>query len=271
MKKLISIDIFADFGMLKKPDTNQPIYLTFNMLHKPALLGIFGAIIGEKGFQKKGELPDYYIKLNQLKIGIEPLNHENGNYQKSTVKFNNATGFGNLGEEKIDGKTQKHGATDNIVEQFLIAPAFKCYVYFDGSIDSEIEERLYNNLKSYQAEYIPYLGKNEHSVWWKNFKEDYIFNQEINKEIKINSIYIKESPFKDNKVVQFFNPIFDSQLKGNSFSYFERLPVAYDDIGNKNYQYKYESFAFTDWTLETKETTKYLLLKITENEYIQVF
>ena len=54
MEKLVSINIKSDFGFLKKPDTNDPIYLTFNMLHKPALLGILGAIIGEKGFQKHG-------------------------------------------------------------------------------------------------------------------------------------------------------------------------------------------------------------------------
>jgi CRISPR-associated protein Cas5h len=28
------------------------------MLHKPALLGILGAIIGLRGYEKKGEFPD---------------------------------------------------------------------------------------------------------------------------------------------------------------------------------------------------------------------
>ena len=87
MEKIISIDLKADFGFFKKPDTNDPIYLTFNMLHKPALLGILGAILGLGGFSeakeeepkpKKGEkiktiLPEYFKKLNDLKIGIKPL------------------------------------------------------------------------------------------------------------------------------------------------------------------------------------------------------
>ena len=60
MDKLISFDLRGDFGMLKKPDTNEPVYLTFNMLHKPALLGILGAILGLKGFRKQKELPEYY-------------------------------------------------------------------------------------------------------------------------------------------------------------------------------------------------------------------
>jgi len=45
--------------MLKKPDTSEPIHLTFNMLHKLALLGIFGTIIGYAGFKEKEKLPDY--------------------------------------------------------------------------------------------------------------------------------------------------------------------------------------------------------------------
>ena len=52
MNKVISIDLKADFGFFKKPDTNDPIYLTFNMLHKPALLGILGAILGLMGFSE---------------------------------------------------------------------------------------------------------------------------------------------------------------------------------------------------------------------------
>ncbi len=53
--------------MLKNPITNEPVYLTFNMLHKPALLGILGAIAGMKGFVKNGELPEYYEKTEGCK------------------------------------------------------------------------------------------------------------------------------------------------------------------------------------------------------------
>ena len=93
MQKLISIDLFADFGMLKKPDTNEPVYLTFNMLHKPALLGVLGAITGEGGFKEKGVLPDYYLNLQDLKLAIQPLQHENGNFQKTVITYNNTTGM----------------------------------------------------------------------------------------------------------------------------------------------------------------------------------
>ena len=52
-QRLISFDIQADFGFFKKPDYNDGVLLTYNMLHKPALLGILGAIIGLRGYRKK--------------------------------------------------------------------------------------------------------------------------------------------------------------------------------------------------------------------------
>ena len=49
-QRLISFDIQADFGFFKKPDYNDGVLLTYNMLHKPALLGILSVcgVIGKK-------------------------------------------------------------------------------------------------------------------------------------------------------------------------------------------------------------------------------
>ncbi|HAG15345.1 MAG TPA: type I-B CRISPR-associated protein Cas5 [Bacteroidales bacterium] len=259
MNKLISIDIFADFGMLKKPDTNEPVYLTFNMLHKPALLGILGAIIGESGFKTKGVLPDYYLKLIDLKIGIQPLNHEHGNYQKTIITYNNTTGMA----------SQEQGGNLMITEQTLVAPAYRCYFLFD--LENEIHQNADENLSKYYAEYLPYLGKNEFSVWWKNYTI-YDFSEfEANDVFKISSIYIKDSPLKDSKTIQDYDPFFDEKLEGNTFSYFERLPIGYTDIGKKTYQYEYRNFAFTDWSLELKTKNSNLLLNINNDTIIQVF
>lgn len=273
MKKLISIDIFADFGMLKKPDTNEPVYLTFNMLHKPALLGILGAVTGLSGFKEKGVLPEYYLAFEDLNVGIQPLSenskgeivNENGNFQKTVLKYNNSTGFAN--------KSGKNGATLNIEEQFLIAPAYRCYFLFE--LENETHKKADENLSKYYAEYLPYLGKNEFSVWWESYTE-YKFSEfkpAIDESFKINSIYIKSEPLKDAKddsELLNFDPVFDDTPEGFTFSYFERLPVSYIDIGKKNYQYDYANFAFTDWALKQKNENSNLLLK-TKNGIIQVF
>jgi len=263
MQKLISIDLFADFGMLKKPDTNEPVYLTFNMLHKPALLGILGAVIGESGFKEKGKLPDYLLKLHDLKVGIHPLKHENGNFQKTVITYNNTTGMA----------SQETGGNLMVTEQTLIAPAYRCYFYFDMS--NEIHAKADHYLSKYYAEYLPYLGKNEFSVWWENYTVyDKATVFEAAESFRIDSIYVKNQTLKETKdfdELMNYDPIFDENPAGCTFSYFERLPVGYIDLGKNNYQYEYRSFVFTDWALKFKNTNSNLLLNTGNHVIIQVF
>jgi len=268
MEKLISIDLFADFGMLKKPDTNEPVYLTFNMLHKPALLGILGAIAGESGFKEKGKLPDYYIKLKNLKVGIQPLEKnskdeivsEKGNFQKTIITYNNTTGMA----------SKEQGGNLMVTEQTLVAPSFRCYLLLD--VENETHKKLDDNLSNYHAEYLPYIGKNEFSVWWENYKSmDGFSEYKPTGNFKIKSVYIKDAPLKNSLSDELYDPIFDDEPGGNTFSYFERLPVGYEDIGSKTFQYEYKNFAFTDWSLKLKNEGSNLLLKVRENEIIQVF
>jgi CRISPR-associated protein Cas5h len=260
MQKLISIDLFADFGMLKKPDTNEPVYLTFNMLHKPALLGALGAIIGESGFKEKGVLPDYYKKLENLKTGIEPLNHENGNFQKTTIKYNNTTGFANKGEKKS-------GETLNIEEQTLIAPAYRCYFLLD--IEDQTHKKIDEHLSAYKAEYLPYLGKNEFSVWWKNYKEyNCLSDFNFTDKYRIKSIFYKNEAVT-NHIAKYISRSMIKDLK-ERFVYFERLPVFYQEIAKKQFQYNYMDFVFTNALFETSLNLDNLLL-VNKEFVIQVF
>ena len=115
MKKLISFTIKAEKGFLKKPDINDGIYLTYNMLHKPAILGILGAIIGLEGYQKNGVLPEYYKELKDIPVGVKPVNAEKGNFQKTKITYNNTTGFA----------SNEAGGNLIITEQTLIKPSYK--------------------------------------------------------------------------------------------------------------------------------------------------
>jgi CRISPR-associated protein Cas5h len=265
MEKLISINFKSDFGFLKKPDTNDPIYLTFNMLHKPSLLGILGAIIGEKGFQKHGEMPEYYKKLKDLKVSIAPLEengkayHENGNFSKTIIKYNNTTGLA----------SEEEGGNLMITEQALIAPAFKCWIMLD--LENEIESKLYNYLKDNKAEYLPYMGKNEFSLWWDNFEE---YEYEIFKPegiFRINSLFIKEETVKEGKYDPIFQLDMSSSFAGKEYLYFERLPVSYETT--KLFQYEYEDFAFTNWHLKQNYNlpSRHTLYKLSNDEIIQLF
>ena len=270
MNKLVSIDLYSDFGCLKKPDTNDPVYLTFNMLHKPALLGMLGAVAGLEGFQEKppakkkkgkdlfsGEeeqqpkVAVYYDALKELKIGIQPLRHENGNFSKTILTYNNGVGYANL-----------DGGNLMVTEQMLIAPAYRCYVLFEK--DGDLFRQLYQNLKNCDAEYLPYMGKNEFSVFWKNWQE-YPFRQfePEDKSFELKSIFIKEEPVKEGKAKRFFEI-----GKPARFMYFENLPVGYDEA---LMQYNYKPFAFTDYQLKQEYSVHKLYYLTETDEIIQLF
>jgi len=268
MLKLLSFDIKADFGMLKKPDTNEPVYLTFNMLHKPALLGILGAITGMKGFVRNGELPEYYEKLKNVKVGIMPLPqdpvsekqyHENGNFTKTIIKYNNGTGMA----------SEETGGNLIITEQTLIAPAFRCFIMLDETVEEQY--KLKNNILSYKSEFIPYFGKNECSLWWENAKEVQFSEFEPDRTFKIDSLFIKKEAVKESKVDELIFDLSMDVQEGCTYTYFENLPFAY--LGAPLFQYEFRNFAFTDWDLSMrKENSGYLIrINTDNNEIIQLF
>ena len=86
-------------AFFKKPDVNTYNYFTYGNIHKVALLGIFGAILGYHGYiqynensskRKKGDLeasyPEFYQKLKDLKISILPKKNK-GYIQKKNTSF----------------------------------------------------------------------------------------------------------------------------------------------------------------------------------------
>lgn len=239
MDRLISIDLKADFGFLKKPDTNEPVYLTFNMLHKPALLGIFGAILGISGYKtflnlkekKRGYLPEFYKQLRDLSVGIQPL--KNGTpatttFDKTVIQYNNGVGYA----------SKEQGGNLIIMEQTLVQPSFRVFLLLkkDG-----IENRLYNALRLWQAEYLPYLGKNDFSLWWDNFQEYQVQEFDFKDSFKIDTIFLKEEKtLKDDKSNS-FSDLFSTGEP--TYMIFERLPTGY----NENlFQYDYQSFSYTN-------------------------
>jgi len=244
-EKLISFDLKADFAFFKKPDYNVGLQLSYNMLHKPALLGILGAIAGLEGYKRKGELPEYYKQLHHLLVAIEPQEHERGNYQKTSVKYTNGVGYANA-----DGNLL-------IEETMLVRPSYRCYLLLN--LDNEVEAKLHQYILNQSAEFIPYLGKNEFQAWIENPEEwDYkIFDHKTN--FSIDSLFIKSGTIREQIVEAEVS--FDFTLIGGSFSYFERLPVGFDE---NLMQYKMNDFAFTDWKI--KESSRIPNLYSLENK-----
>lgn len=234
MEKLISIDLEADFGFLRKPDTNENIAMTYNMLHKPALLGILGAILGLEGYQRLGELPEYYKQLHSLKIGIEPLRADNGNFSKTTIVYTNTVGYANK-----DGNLIAY-------ENTLIKPSFRIFLALSD------KHPLYASLKNGHAEFIPYLGKNEFPVWWRSFREYELKPFEFGDEYEVKTLFCKSEGDRSRSNVADdggFSLLSDLSALSGSFFYFERLPVGFQEFETKRgkeYQYQLDSFVFSN-------------------------
>jgi CRISPR-associated protein Cas5h len=235
MKKFISFTIRAEKGFLKKPDINDGIYLTYNMLHKPAILGILGAIIGMEGYKKNGVLPEYYKKLRNIPVGVKPVEDEKGNFQKTKITYNNTTGFA----------SNEAGGNLIITEQTLLNPSYKIYLLLD--LEKENENKLYFYIKEQKAEYLPYLGKNDYSLWWdKEEAEEYEWELFVKKSnFKISTVFKK-----DEAIVNYLaREISRRAIEGrkNDFNYFERLPTSFNE---KLFQYDYSDFAYTNAVLQ---------------------
>lgn len=239
MKKVVSVDFYAKFGFLKKPDINDGIYLTYNCLHKPALQGILGAILGFEGYSMEGEMkenqiPEYREKLGDIRIGTLPLNSSNGSFRKEVIAFTNTVGYA----------SKEEGNVLIIREQTLIKPSYRVFIELD--INNEIESKLDLCLKNQEAEYIPYLGKNDHQLWWENYVEwniddtDYIPEKEYN----LDSIFLK--PYEDEKLLKSQRRVSLGDSK-EKFAYFERLPKGWHkDLPH----YELGEFLYTNYQLQ---------------------
>jgi CRISPR-associated protein Cas5h len=255
MKKIISVDFKADFGFFRKPDANNTVNLSYNILHKPALLGILGAILGLDGYKELGKMPDYYNVLKDVKVGIEPLEHEKGVFQKTVIKYTNTVGYANNGSNYLTE------------EATLIKPTFRVYVLLNT--ENENEKTLFEYLQDGKAEYIPYFGKNEFSAWWeKESFKDYQFEdgKEIKGSIPIKTVFCKEEIVKHHKEDP-IPDIFAFDKEEVPFMYFERIPKSFD---TKLIQYELGDYILTTFHIKNSLNLDSLYYLINENYYVQL-
>ena len=237
ISEVISFEITSDFGFFKKPDVNTPIYFTYNIIPKPTLLGMLGAIVGFGGYSQtknSSDFPEFYQKFKDLLVSVAPL-AKKGVFQKQIIKYNNSVGYANR-----DGVL-------NIAEQTLIKPSYKIYIALDLSNKNHklLKRYLLANKteNSYipNYEYIPYMGKNEFKLDIKNIQVFENISYELDEVFAISTLFQNSSKeaIKLNKALR--DP-FDLSMSETYFYYFERLPISFDELG----QYKYENFCYTN-------------------------
>jgi CRISPR-associated protein Cas5h len=170
--RAVSFRLSGKSACFRKPDVNQFAYFSYNNIHKPALLGLFGAILGLGGYaqldsenrrieqsnraiKKKADkkplnsgYPEFYKRLKGLKVSITPL-APHGYFSKKIQVFNNSVGYA----------SREEGGNLIVREQWLEEPKWQIMVLDDGSKEYE---RLKEYLIDKKSVFVPYLGKNDH-------------------------------------------------------------------------------------------------------------
>ncbi len=215
-------------AFFKNPEVNTYLYFSYGNIHKVAILGILGAILGLKGYNQQGSkenYPEFYEKLKDIKIAIVPLNSR-GMFDKKIQSFNNSVGYAS-GEE---------GGNLIVKEEWLENVDWEIYILIDKSkVVQELKDRLLNR----QFKYNIYLGKNDHPA---NILEVELLQGEEIKDItsEIDSLFIKgeAESYTENSGLR------KRRSEIIKFLYDERLPYALHEQSN---QYQMKNFIFTNY------------------------
>lgn len=246
-------------AFFKKPDVNSYYYFTYGNIHKVALLGMFGAILGYGGYhqlksnetmQNKKVLlddvsyPEFYDRLKDIKLSVVP-NYKGGIIPKKVQTFNNSVGYA----------SKEQGGNLIIKEQWLENPSWDIYILLDCDESIKIMEYIMNQ----KCVYIPYLGKNDHIADISNVV--IIEGKEVNVN-KIDSLFprrhieLKDYMEEDDEC---------EEDTWNDFKYEEQLPIGLD---GKTNLYIYDSFIFTNMMVRHDEQ---LLIYHVENKSIAFY
>lgn len=153
-------------AFFKKPDVNSFAYFTYSHIHKVALFGMLGAILGLGGYMKQYEenhplnqnrkketqtYPEFYEVFKRTRVSVVP-HGDRGYFTKKIQIFNNTVGYA----------SQENGRILNVREQWLENPHWTIYVAEDNGLDPTVFARLTDHILNSKAVFMPYLGKNDH-------------------------------------------------------------------------------------------------------------
>lgn len=226
-------------GFFKKPDVNSYLYFTYGNIHKVALLGMFGAILGYRGYNQMSfenkykkdfkdlikndctVYPEFYMKLKDIKVAIIP---RDVSISKKIQVYNNSVGYA----------SKEQGGNLIIKEQWLENPCWDICVLMDSKESKDLADAIMQN----KFVFLPYLGKNDHPA---DIKDCSIVQCEIKDadEYKIDSLFIKDNfEIREKDEFDFFDT--EEEL---IFKYQEKLPHSLEESTNK---YNFKTFLFTN-------------------------
>lgn len=164
----LRFELKGETAFFKKPDVNSYAYFTYSHIHKIALFGMLGAVLGLGGYTQQYDanyplaanrkkekdvqiFPEFYNVFQHAHISIVP-HGDRGYFSKKIQIFNNTVGYA----------SQEDGNILNVREQWLEKPHWTIYVAGDEGIEAGVFAKLAESLLHSQSVYMPYLGKNDH-------------------------------------------------------------------------------------------------------------
>jgi CRISPR-associated protein Cas5h len=237
----IKFELSGAEATFKKPYINN-MNLTYSHIHKIALLGMLGAILGLEGHEqeeKEDIYPEFYEKLKGLKVSILPHTP----FIPKTIKdVTDTNGFSNKGETFVTR------------EQALVNPKWTIYVQ-KGETNDILYGKLKEMLLKEWAKYSPYLGRNHYQATRENAEIINLKAIDLEDVNKIDSL-IKE---KDFEFVE------DFSLEENVFETGEYYPTKYRPYVN---YYIEEKMYLTNKVIEVKEGNS---IYVDKNRYLYFF
>lgn len=225
--KALRFLLWGKTAFFKQPDVNTYVYYSYGCIHRVALLGIFGAIMGYGGYNSqspKMDYPEFYEKLKHIQLAICPQN-EKGYIQKKVQCFNNSVGYA----------SQEAGGNLIVKEQWLENPKWEIVILVQDPVSEKLAERILNS----RFEFIPYLGKNDHPA---NITESEMVELDAGAASACDTVVSVFSETLGN-LAQISGAQAAMRQKSAPFKFKERLPVALEPICN---QYVTESMIFTN-------------------------
>lgn len=150
--EILKFNLSGKTAFFKKPEVNTYLYFTYGHIHKVAILGILGSILGYDGYSQMREedvFPEFYDKLNRLEVSIVPgKKSAKGVWSKKVQNFNNSAGYA----------SQEKGGNLIVRQEWLEDPDWDIYI----KVNNPEAEKIKNAILNHNTVYIPYLGSNDH-------------------------------------------------------------------------------------------------------------
>ena len=223
-----------------KDNVINTVYLTYGNIHRVALLGMFGAILGYGGYSKQNDMlkkknkkmPDY-PEFYEISI---VSNGKNGYFNKKLQTFNNSVGY-----------ASKEEGGNLIVKQFWLEnPSWDIYVLLDCDEAKKIADYIQNR----KAIYLPYLGSNDHLA---NIMDVEIIDIEEKMSSEDETIEIL-SMIKDSDISEKKKNVFSidkNSIRDDIYKYSEYLPVT---LSKELNQYEKEKMTITNMSVILKKS-----------------